>query len=74
MTPLLMLIPGMTNTPRVWDRVRVHLQAEAQGAVEVRVTDVRASTNIPTMAATAWRELQDVPPELRDNLQKGEVK
>lgn len=63
MTPVLMLIPGMTNTSRVWDRVRAHLQAEARGAVEVRVTDVRASTDIPAMAATAWRELQDVPPQ-----------
>ena len=63
MTPVLMLITGMTNTPRVWDRMRAHLQAEAQGAVEVRVTDVRASADIPAMAATAWRELQDVPPQ-----------
>lgn len=63
MTPVLMLIPGMTNTPRVWGRVRAHLQAEARGAVEVRVTDVRASADIPAMAATAWHELQDVPPE-----------
>lgn len=63
MTPVLMLVPGMTNTPRVWDRVRAHLQAEAQGTVEVRVTDVRASADIPAMAATAWRELQDVPAE-----------
>ncbi|MFM8768288.1 MAG: alpha/beta fold hydrolase, partial [Rubrivivax sp.] len=61
MTPVLMLIPGMTNTPRVWSRVRAHLQAEARGAVEVRVTDVRASVDIPAMAAAAWRELQDVP-------------
>jgi len=63
MTPVLLLIPGMTNTPRVWDRVRAHLQAEVQRGVEVRVTDVRASADIPAMAATAWRELQDVPLE-----------
>lgn len=63
MTPVLMLIPGMTNTPRVWSRVRAHLQAEARGAVEVLVTDVRASVDIPAMAAAAWRELQDVPPD-----------
>jgi pimeloyl-ACP methyl ester carboxylesterase len=63
MAPVLLLIPGMTNTPRVWDRVRAHLQAEVQRGVEVRVTDVRASADIPAMAATAWRELQDVPLE-----------
>ncbi len=53
MTPLLLLIPGMNNTPRVWDRVREHLTVE----VEVRVTDIRASHDIPAMAAAAWGEL-----------------
>lgn len=58
MTPLLLLIPGMNNTPRVWDRTRALLTTGA----EVRVTDVRASHDIPAMAATAWRELADVDP------------
>jgi pimeloyl-ACP methyl ester carboxylesterase len=58
MTPLLLLIPGMNNTPRVWDRTRALLTTGA----EVRVTDVRASADIPSMAATAWRELADVDP------------
>lgn len=59
MTPVLMLIPGMTNTPRVWDRVRAHLRAE----VEVRVTDVRGPADIPAMATAAWQVLADLPPE-----------
>jgi pimeloyl-ACP methyl ester carboxylesterase len=59
MKPLLLLIPGMNNTPRVWDRVREHLHTEA----EVRVTDVRASPDIPAMAERAWQELSDVPSE-----------
>ena len=63
MTPVLLLIPGMTNTPRVWDRVRAHLRAEMQAGVEVRVTDVRAGVDIPAMAAVAWRDLQDLPLE-----------
>ena len=58
MTPLLLLIPGMNNTTRVWDRTRAQMKA----AVEMRVTDVRTSTDIPGMAATAWRELADVDP------------
>jgi pimeloyl-ACP methyl ester carboxylesterase len=59
MTPVLMLIPGMTNTPRVWDRVRAHLRAE----VEVRVTDVRGPADIPAMATAAWQALADLPTE-----------
>jgi hypothetical protein len=58
MTPLLLLIPGMNNTPRVWDRTRALLTTGA----EVRVTDVRASADIPSMAARAWHELADVDP------------
>lgn len=58
MKPLLLLIPGMNNTPRVWDRTRAHLKADA----EVRVTDVRTSQDIPAMAATAWQELADLDP------------
>ena len=57
MTPVLMLIPGMTNTPRVWDRVRAHLRAD----VEVRVTDVRGPADIPAMATAAWQGLADLP-------------
>ena len=59
MTPVLMLIPGMTNTPRVWDRVRAHLRAE----VEVRVSDVRGPGDIPAMATAAWQVLADLPSE-----------
>ncbi len=56
MMPLLLMIPGMTNTPGVWDLVRRHLTAE----VEVRVTDLRASDGIAAMAAYAWQALDGV--------------
>ena len=58
MTPMLLLIPGMNNTTRVWDRVRSHLKT----AVEIHVTDVRSSADIPAMAAAAWRELAGLDP------------
>ncbi len=56
MTPLLLLIPGMSNTPRLWDLVRERLTVE----VEVRVTDPRANHGIAALAAAAWQELADV--------------
>lgn len=58
MTPMLLLIPGMNNTTRVWDRVRSHLKT----AAEIHVTDVRSSADIPAMAAAAWRELAGLDP------------
>lgn len=57
--PVLMLIPGMTNTPRVFDRLRPHLGPQ----VEIRVTDVRGPADIQSMARQVWSELADVAPD-----------
>jgi len=57
--PVLTLIPGMTNTPRVFDRLIEHLGT----GVEIRVVDVRGPSDIATMAGRVWRSLVDVGPE-----------
>jgi pimeloyl-ACP methyl ester carboxylesterase len=57
--PVLLLIPGMSNTPAVWGPARAHL---GEGdCLEVRVTDVRAASDIPAMARAGWEALADVP-------------
>jgi pimeloyl-ACP methyl ester carboxylesterase len=58
-TPVLLLIPGMSNTPAVWAPTRAHL-GEGDG-LEVRVTDVRLASDIPAMARAGWQALADVP-------------
>jgi pimeloyl-ACP methyl ester carboxylesterase len=58
MRPVLLLIPGMNNTPKVWEPVRACLRSD----VEVRVTDVRSSADIPSMAVRAWKDLADIEP------------
>jgi pimeloyl-ACP methyl ester carboxylesterase len=58
MRPVLLLIPGMNNTPKVWEPVRACLHSD----VEVRVTDVRSSADIPSMAVRAWQDLADIEP------------
>lgn len=58
-TPVLLLIPGMSNTPAVWGLTRAHL---GEG-LEVRVTDVREGADIADMARRAWQELADVAPD-----------
>jgi pimeloyl-ACP methyl ester carboxylesterase len=58
-TPVLLLIPGMSNTPAVWGLTRAHLG----DGVEVRVTDVREGADIADMALRAWQELADVAPD-----------
>ena len=57
--PVLTLIPGMTNTPRVFDRLIAHLGTD----IEIRVVDVRGPSDIATMAGRVWRSLVDVGPE-----------
>ena len=54
-TPVLLLIPGMSNTPAVWAPTRAHL-GEGDG-LEVRVTDVRLASDIPAMARAGWQAL-----------------
>jgi pimeloyl-ACP methyl ester carboxylesterase len=58
-TPVLLLIPGMSNTPAVWGLTRAHL---GEG-LEVRVTDVREGADIADMARRAWHALADVAPD-----------
>jgi pimeloyl-ACP methyl ester carboxylesterase len=58
MTPLLLLVPGMLNTPRVFDRALQ--RAELQ--VEVRVLDVSRQDDIPAMSADGWAQLANVEP------------
>ena len=57
--PVLVLIPGMTNTPRVFDRLIAHLGDQ----VEIRVVDVRGPADIAKMAERTWRALIDVGTE-----------
>jgi pimeloyl-ACP methyl ester carboxylesterase len=59
--PVLLLIPGMSNTPAVWGPTRAHL-GEGDG-LEVRVIDVRQAADIPAMARAGWRALADLPAE-----------
>ncbi|MFM1855404.1 MAG: hypothetical protein RLZ83_713 [Pseudomonadota bacterium] len=56
-TPVLLLIPGMSNTPAVWDPTRAHL---GEG-LEIRVIDVREGADIADMARRGWDALADVP-------------
>ena len=57
--PVLLLIPGMSNTPAVWGSTRAHLGDGDD--LEVRVTDVRQAGDIPAMAQAGWQVLADVP-------------
>ena len=57
MTPLLLLIPGLLNTPAVFDRLRAHLDP----AVDVRIASVHTQASLGAMAADAWASLADVP-------------
>ncbi|KNZ31834.1 MAG: hypothetical protein AD742_15215 [Methylibium sp. NZG] len=56
MNPLLLLIPGLLNTERVFDRTRALLDP----ALEVRVADVRTHDSIAAMAHNAWAMLAEV--------------
>ncbi len=56
MNPVLLLIPGLLNTPRVFDRTRALLDP----ALEVRVADVRTQDSLAAMAADAWAQVADV--------------
>lgn len=62
--PTLLLIPGLLNTPAVFDRVLGHLQAlpwPGAGAPRCVVADVREPASIPAMAAQAWTQVADLP-------------
>ncbi len=55
--PVLLLIPGMLNTPAIWSRV-VPLLGDV---ADVRVADVTTQSAIAEMARDAWSVLADVP-------------
>lgn len=57
MNPVLLLIPGLLNTPRVFDKVRALLDP----ALDVRVADVQTQDSIASMAHDTWARLADVP-------------
>jgi pimeloyl-ACP methyl ester carboxylesterase len=55
--PVLLLIPGMLNTGRIWSRVVPLLQ----GLADVRIADVTRQSSIAEMAKDAWNQVSDVP-------------
>ena len=57
MKPVLLLIPGMLNTARVWSRVVPLLQDHA----DIRVANVTTQSSIADMARDAWALVADVP-------------
>lgn len=57
---MLLLIPGMFNTPAIWDPVRAELERLA-GAPAVRVADVLTQDSIGAMADDAWSCVADLP-------------
>jgi pimeloyl-ACP methyl ester carboxylesterase len=59
MKPVLLLIPGMLNTPAVWAKV-VPLLGDV---AEVRILNVQTQTSIGEMADDALKLLADVPAE-----------
>ena len=55
--PVVLLIPGMLNTARIWSQVVPHLEALA----DIRIADVTHQASISDMATDAWRLVADVP-------------
>jgi pimeloyl-ACP methyl ester carboxylesterase len=59
--PVVLLIPGMLNTSRVWERVIPLMNAHA----EIRCADVTHQSTISKMASDAWSLVSDVPSHRR---------
>ena len=57
MKPVLLLIPGMLNTARIWGRVVPLLQDHA----DIRIADVTTQASIAEMARDAWALVANVP-------------
>ena len=59
----LLLIPGLLNTPAVFDRLRAQPWPGLSGAVAPRlvVADLREPASIEAMASAAWAAVADVP-------------
>jgi pimeloyl-ACP methyl ester carboxylesterase len=56
LNPVLLMIPGLLNTPQVFDRTRALLDP----ALDVRVVDVRTQDSLAAMARDAWATVADV--------------
>ena len=61
MKPVLLLIPGMLNTARIWSHVTPLLQDTA----DIRIADVTTQASIAEMARDAWALVANVPPNRR---------
>ena len=59
--PVLLLIPGMLNTARVWSSVIPLLQDFA----EIRIANVALQSSISEMARDAFALIADIPPQQR---------
>lgn len=59
--PVMLLIPGMLNTSRVWERVIPLMHDHA----EIRCADVTRQSTIAEMASDAWGLVSEVPPYQR---------
>ena len=57
MKPVLLLIPGMLNTERIWQHVAPLMQAHA----DVRSAPVHGQASIGDMARDAWARVADLP-------------
>ena len=57
--PVLLLIPGLLNTPKVFDRLRAHIDP----AIDLRIASVHTQASLAAMAADAWALLADVSPQ-----------
>lgn len=56
-----LLIPGMLNSPDIWDGVIRQVRQQMGDTVVLRVADVLTQSSIADMARDAWASLQDVP-------------
>ncbi len=59
MKPVLLLIPGMLNTPAIWDEVVARLKDHA----DIRIADVLTQASIADMARDAWTLVDDIAAE-----------
>ncbi len=57
MKTVLLLIPGMLNTPAVWAGVAERLQGQA----DLRIANVLTQASIADMAQDAWNQVSNVP-------------
>lgn len=61
---VVLLIPGMLNSPDIWDGVIEAVRTRLGNAVQLRVADVLSQSSITEMARDAWTCLADVPEDV----------